>query len=173
MNRDQKRQEVEALSEKFKGAQAVFVTHYRGLSVAAIDELRRAVDKAGASYRVAKNTLLERATEGTEFEALKGELKGPNGLAFVDEDPAAVAKALVENTKKRYKLEVCMRVRGGNILSTDEIVALSKLPSREELLGQFVGVLAGPMRNLVGVLSGVPRSFVQVLGAIEEQKKAA
>ena len=173
MRREEKQQTVEELREKFEAAQAVFVTHYRGLTVAQMNELRRAMDKQGASYRVAKNTLVKRALEGLDAAVVSDELTGPTGFVFVNEDPAATAKTLCDFAKDNDKLEIKCGALGASMLSADDITALSKLPSRDQMLSMLLSVLEGPTRNLVGVLAAVPRSMVQVLGAIEEEKKKA
>ncbi|TLN23455.1 50S ribosomal protein L10 [bacterium] len=172
MNKETKEKEIRELQEKFKTAQAVYFTHNKGMTVKAVNELRRSMDKNDAKYRVAKNTLLRIAIEGTDFAVLGDSFKGPTGVIFVKGDPATVAKSLLEFAKKNDKIEVRGGALGGKLLSAADVDAISKLPSREQMLGMFVGVLQGPLRNLVGVLSGVPRSFVQVLHAIEEKKAA-
>lgn len=172
VDKDKKQLNINELRGLFEASQAVFLTHYRGLTVKQLEELRRALKEAGGAYRVAKNTLVTLAVSGTDNESLAPELKGPTGLVFANEDPAAAAKALCEIAKKYDKLEIRGGVLAGKFLTPADVDALSKLPSREQMLGMFVGVVQGPLRNLVGVLSGVPRSFVQVLHAIE-QKKAA
>jgi len=148
------------------------LAEYRGLSVAQSNKLRRALEKEGAAFRVVKNTLARRAVEGTAFEVLKDEFRGPLGAVLAYGDPAATAKVLDGFAKEHPALVIRCGALGGKLIQAADVEALSRLPSRDQLLGQFVGVLQGPLRNLVGVLSGVPRSFVQVLSAIE-QKKAA
>lgn len=172
MDRSQKEAVVQELREKFQGAQAAVLAEYRGLTVARSNKLRRALEKEGAAYRVVKNTLAQIAVEGTEFEVLKDEFRGPLSMVLAYKDAAATAKVLDAFAKENPLFVIRCGALGGKLFQAADVEALSKLPSREQLLGQFVGVLQGPMRNLVGVLSGVPRSFVQVLSAIE-QKKAA
>ncbi|GAB4264255.1 MAG: 50S ribosomal protein L10 [Deferrisomatales bacterium] len=172
MRRAEKEATVAELREKFQGAEAVILTEYRGLTVAQANELRRSLEKEEAVYRVAKNTLARIAVEGTEFEGLRGEFTGPISVTFAGRDPAATAKVLAQFAKANPALTIRGGALGGKVLSAADVDALSKLPGREELLGQLVGVLAGPLRNLVGVLAGVPRSFVQVLHGIQEKKAA-
>ena len=148
------------------------MSEFRGITVAKVNELRRALEKEGAVHRVVKNTLARLAVAGTEYEVLAGEFSGPLAVTWVYQDPVATAKVLVQFAKDSPVLTVRCGALGGKLLAAEQVEALSKLPSREQLLGQLLSVLVAPMRNLVGVLSGVPRSFVQVLHAIE-QKKAA
>lgn len=172
MDRAQKEAEVEELRRKFQGAKAAILAEYRGLTVARSNKLRRALEKEGAAYRVVKNTLARIAVEGTDYAVLNDELRGPISVVLAYQDPAATAKVVDAFAKENPLFIVRCGALGGKLLGAADVEALSKLPSREQLLGQFVGVLQGPLRNLVGVLAGVPRSFVQVLSAIE-QKKAA
>lgn len=172
MKKSDKTQVVAELKEKFESSSAVFATHYRGLTVKQMGELRRSLTAAGASYQVCKNTLAKLAIEGAENEPLSDLLVGPTGIVFVQDDPAAAAKALVDFAKENEKLEVRGGVLGGKLMDTAGITALSKLPSRDQMLGMFLSVLNGPARGFVGVLSAVPRSAVQVLKAIEDKKAA-
>lgn len=172
MNRTEKEAEVAELRQKFQSAQAAILAEYRGLKVAQTNRLRRVLEKEGATFRVIKNTLAAIAVEGTAFEVLKDQFQGPISVVLAHGDAAAAAKALDGIVKEMPALVIRCGALGGKLFGADQVEALSRLPSREQLLGQFVGVLQGPMRNLVGVLSGVPRNFVQVLAAIE-QKKAA
>ncbi|MDW7711846.1 MAG: 50S ribosomal protein L10 [Deferrisomatales bacterium] len=172
MNKTEKQATVTELREKFQGAQAAIVTEYRGLTVAKVNELRRSLENEGAVYRVVKNTLARLALEGTEYEVLHGEFSGPVAVTWAYRDPVAAAKVLTRFAKDTPVLTVRSGALGGKLLTAADVEALAKLPSREQLLGQLLSVLVGPMRNLVGVLSGVPRSFVQVLHAIEEKKAA-
>ncbi len=174
MNRTQKQDLVVELREKFQTAEAVFVSTFQGLTVAQANELRRTLEKEGAAHRVVKNTLARRAVEGTSYEVLVDQFTGPTAVTFAGRDVVATAKAIAEFAKaSNDALSVRSGALGGKLLSEADVTALSKLPGREQLLGQLVGVMVGPVRGLVGVLSGVPRTFVQVLHAIEEEKKAA
>lgn len=172
MNKQQKESNIAELKESFQRAQAVVLAEYKGLTVAQSNSLRRDLDKNDTGYRVVKNTLAKIAIEGTSYEGLKDDFVGPISVAFAYSDPAATAKALQEFSKANPTLLIKCGSLGGVNLTASDVEALSKLPSREQLLGQLLSVLAGPMRNLVGVLSGVPRKFVQVLQAIEDKKAA-
>lgn len=172
MIREKKEAKVAELREKFQGAKAAILTEYRGLTVAQANNLRRALDDEQALYRVIKNTLARIAIEGTQFEGLKEDLTGPISVTLAHADPASTAKVLTRFAKENPALVIRSAALGEQRLGPDDVEALAKLPSREELLGQFVGVCAGPLRNLVGVLAGVPRAFVQVLNAIGEKKAA-
>ncbi len=172
MNKTEKQTTVAELRERFQEAQAAIVTEYRGLTVAKVNELRRALEKEGAVYRVVKNTLARLAVQDTQYAVLQDEFTGPVAVTWANQDPVAADKVLTQFAKDNPVLTLRSGALGGKLLGAAEVLALSKLPSRDQLLGQLLGVMVGPMRNLVGVLSGVPRSFVQVLHAIEEKKAA-
>lgn len=173
MKREDKVTTLEELKVEFEKSSAVLVTQYRGMTVKQTNGLRRSLDKSGAHYRVAKNTLARLAAKETGNAALVDALVGPAGLVFVYDDPAAAAKALCDYAKTCDKLLIQGGVLAGKSLSAADVEALSQLPSREQMLSMFVGVLQAPIRDFVGVLAAVPRSLVQVLSAIEDKKKAA
>ena len=122
---------------------------------------------------VVKNSLLARASEGTDAALMKDFYKGPSAIVTSDTDPVAPAKILVDFAKDNEKLEIKAGALAGKLLSVDDIKQLAKMPSKEELLGKLVGVLNAVPTSLVNVLSGVPRSFVNVLNAVKDQKEAA
>jgi len=172
LKRAEKQNVVEALNEKFSKAEAVVLTDYRGLDAAAMNELRVQLREASVEYQVVKNTLMLRASEGTDMALLKDHFVGPSAVAVSYEDPVAPAKALTKFGKDHPALELKAGVLGGRFIDVEGIKALSKLPSREELLSQLLSVFNGPARSFVSVLSGVPRAFVNVLNAVKEQKES-
>jgi len=173
VNRTQKQEAVQQLKEMFEKAQGVVVSEFRGLTVAQANTLRRSLEKEGAEHRVVKNTLARLAVEDTPYEGLRDAFVGPTAVSFTFEDPVALAKAVTEFAKDNPVLTVRCGGLPGKPITAAEVEALSRLPGREQLLGQLVGVMAGPIRGLLGVLSGVPRGFVQVLSQIQQQKEAA
>mgnify|MGYP006283864829 FL=1 len=172
MKRAEKQNVVEALNEKFSRAQAVVLTDYRGLDTTAMNELRVQLREASVEYQVVKNTLMLRASEGTDMALLKDHFVGPSAVAVSYEDPVAPAKVLTKFGKDHPALELKAAVLGGKFVDVEGIKTLSKLPSREELLSQLLSVFNGPARSFVSVLSGVPRAFVNVLNAVKEQKES-
>ena len=172
MNRSEKEAQVAELREKFQDAPAAILTEYRGITVAQSNQMRRELEKEGATFRVVKNSLARRAVEDTEFAVLDEQFSGPIAVAFTGQDPAATAKVVAKFAKEFDPLVVKAGALGGKFLSDADVDALSKLPSIDELRGQLLSVMVGPARGLVTVLSGVPRSFVQALNAIQEKKAA-
>lgn len=176
MSRKEREGIVASLTERLQQARAMFVVDYTGLNVDKITGLRREVRGAGAEVRVAKNTLLKIVVKNTAFEPLSDHFVGQTAVAFIDGDPAQAAKALTKfyNDAKKENPDMRFAIRAGvlesTLLSTAQINQLGDLPSREVLLGQFVGMLAAPLTSFVTVLSDIPRKFLRVLTAVVEQK---
>jgi large subunit ribosomal protein L10 len=168
-----KKKIVEDLKGKFATTKVIIVTDYKGLNVAQMTELRRKLSDAGVEYQVVKNTLLTRASNGTDAELLNAVFKGPSGIALSFDDPVAPAKVLTQFAKDNQKLEIKAGVMNGKLMDLDAITALSKLPSREELLAQVLSAMNAIPAGLVRALADVPRRMVNVLTAIKDQKEAA
>ena len=171
MNREDKAAIVADLSSKFEKAQIAIVTDYRGLTVSALEGLRRELKKSNSELRIAKNTLLKRAVQGTSFEGLQDFLKGTTALTVSYDDPVAPAKALTEFAKENPQLEIRTAVLDGKVLSADDLKALSSLPSKEVLLAQALSVMNAVPTSFVRVLNAVPSSFVYTLQAIKDKKE--
>lgn len=172
MDDQKKRQLVEELACKLRTAKAAYLADYRGLTVEQVNDLRGKLRATGAEYRVVKNTLLRIAAKDTGFECLDGQLAGPTAITIVQDDPVAPAKVLSDYAKGSKVFELKSGALDGKLLSTDDIQALSELPSREVLLARVLGSINAPVSNFVGVLAAIPRSFVQVLAAIQDKKAA-
>lgn len=173
MNREEKAKVVEELSGKFGQASIAIVTDYRGLTVPALQELRHDLRRNDSEIRVAKNSLLSRAVAGTDFEGLQESFTGTTAVAFSYGDPVSPAKILTDFGKSHPELTIRSAVLGGKFLNQDAVMALSKLPSKDVLLGQMLSVLNAVPTGLVRVLSGVPRTFLYALQAIKDQKEQA
>ncbi|MBF0625008.1 MAG: 50S ribosomal protein L10 [Magnetococcales bacterium] len=170
MNREEKGQVIEEVRDSLNRSKVALVSHYRGLTVAQMSDLRRKFRAAGVEYRVVKNTLAKRASAGGEFDALKNLLTGPTGLAM-SPDPVAPAKVISAFAKDNPTLEVVGGVLNGKLIDAAEIAALATLPSREVLVARMLGSLMGPVQGLVGVLHAVPASFVRALDQVRQQKE--
>ena len=148
MKIENKKKIVEDLKKKFATTKVVIVTDYKGLNVAQMTELRRNLSEAKVEFQVVKNTLLTRASKDTDAELLADVFKGPSGIALSFDDPVAPAKILTQFAKDNKKLEIKAGVMNGKMMNLDAITALSKLPSREELLAQVLSTMnAVPMRG--------------------------
>jgi large subunit ribosomal protein L10 len=173
VNREEKVAEVEELSGKFAKARIAIVADYKGLTVPVLEELRHNLRRNEAEFRVAKNTLLVRAVEDTEFKGLQEHFVGTTAIAVSYGDPVSPAKILTDFCKDHPELKIRSALLDGKLLSADDITALSKLPSKEVLLGQMLSVMNAVPTGFVRVLSGVPRTFLYALQAIKEKKEQA
>jgi large subunit ribosomal protein L10 len=169
MNRDDKAAVIEQVAEQIQESQAVFVLDYRGMTVAQAAELRANLREADASLRVVKNTLTERAADKAGAEDLKALLDGPTAFTFVRGDAALAAKALAAFRKEHELLEFKGGTMDGGTVSAEDILAISKLPSRDALHGQLVGVLAFPIGGLARTLNQLIQGLAVQLGQIAEQ----
>jgi large subunit ribosomal protein L10 len=170
---DKKKEIVDELKQRLARAQVTILTDYKGLNVAAINDLRRKLREENIEFQVVKNTLLLRAAEGTDTALMKDQFTGPSAIALSYEDPVAPAKVLTQFAKDNKALEIKAGVMSGKFLDFTDLKALAELPSREVLLGQLVGVLNNVPTSFVRVLAEVPRQMLNVLNAIKDQKEAA
>lgn len=172
MNRTEKEQFVQELSEQLNNTTAAFLADYRGINVEQATQLRRELTQAGVKYRVIKNNLLKLAAKGTPAEELQAFCAGPTAIALSADDPVAPAKILSKFAKDIEAFELKAGVLSGKLLSVADISALAALPSREELLGMTLRTMNAPLSNFVGTMAAIPRSLVQVLNAIGQSKAA-
>ena len=169
MNRDQKSAVVEQVATDIQEAEAVFAVDYRGMSVTQAAELRGRLIDADAQLRVVKNTLTERAADKAGADALKGLLEGPTALTFVRGDVAAAAKAIADFRRANELPQFKGGTMGGDTLSVDQIESIAKLPSRDVLNAQLVGVVASPITGLARGLNALIAGLAVQLGQIAEQ----
>jgi large subunit ribosomal protein L10 len=168
-----KQQIAEDLHDKFAKSAIVVLTDYKGLDVAAINDLRCKLRESDIEYQVVKNTLLARAAEDTEVALIKDHFKGPSAVAISYDDPVAPAKVLTQFAKENDKLEIKVGVLNGKVLDVQAIKALAMLPSREVMLAHVLSTINAVPTSFVRVLAEVPRSMLNVLTAIKDQKEAA
>ena len=173
MRIDDKKKVVSELHEKFLKAKLLIVSDYKGLTVESLNELRRKLRSAGCDFQVAKNTLLRRASKGTEIAVIQDDFKGPNAITLSFDDPVAPAKVLTQFAKENQKLEIRIGVMGGKMIDLNGIKALANLPSREILLGQLLSVMSAVPTSFVRVLSAVPSGLLNVLEALKAKKETA
>ena len=150
MNREEKSQLLSELNELFSNSEIVVVSHYKGLTVKEVSELRDNIRKAGAGFRVTKNRITRLALKGTNFENLADLFKGPTAIAFAS-DPVSACKACVEFAKANEKLIIVGGAMGTGVLSTDEIKKLASIPSMDELRAKIIGLLQAPGAQLARV----------------------
>jgi len=168
---EKKKEIVKSLHEKFAMSKVVIVTDCKGLDVAKMNDLRKRLREFEIEYRVAKNSLLIRASEKTDVELIKDCFKGPSAVALSYDDPIAPAKVLIKFSKEHDKLEIKTGVMNGKVIDLNAIKAMSVLPPREVLLGQFLSVVNGVPEGFVRVINAIPMQFLNLLQAVKEQKE--
>ncbi len=146
---------VEELKAKLDGAQAGVLVDYRGITVEEDTALRKAMREAEIDYTVVKNTLLNFAIKGTDIESISAFLEGPSALAVSKSDPVAPARVIGEFIDKHDKLTIKTGFMDGRVIDVDEIVKISKLPSREEMLAKAFGSMKAPISNLARVINQI------------------
>jgi large subunit ribosomal protein L10 len=169
MNREQKAAAIAEIATEIQESHAVYAVDYRGISVPQAAELREKLREADTRFRVVKNTLTERAADQAGAEPLKALLEGPTALAFVRGDAAAAAKAIADYARTTDLLPFKGGILDGETLDPEQIRSISRLPSRDVLYGQLVGVVASPISGLVRTLNALISGLAIQLGAIQEQ----
>ena len=140
------------------------------MSVEKITRLRNELRSVSSEYRVVKNTLLKRASEGTVFEPLHEHLTGPTAIVVSPEDPIGPSKVLAKHLKDYKELSIKGSMLDGRLLSAEDTEALSTLPSKPELLAKVLSLCVSPHLGLLNTLNGISQKFVRVLSAIEQKK---
>jgi large subunit ribosomal protein L10 len=171
VNRDEKAAVIDEVAGQIRDAEAIFAVDYRGISVKDAAELRTRLIEAGATFRVIKNRLTIRAADAAGAETLKELLEGPTAFTFVREggDVALAAKALAQFRRQTDTLAFKGGRMGEDALTIEQIESISRLPARETLNGQFVGVLASPLTTLVRGLGSLISGIAIQLQQIQEQ----
>src|SRR5215216_4743311 len=171
MNREQKAAAIEEVVGQIQESEAVFAVDCRGISVPQAAALRTRLTEAGARFRVVKNTLTERAADQAGAEALKEVLEGPTAFTFVlaDGDVALAAKALATFRRETDLLTFKGGIMNGDPLTVEQLESLSRLPARDVLHGQLVGMIASPITGLVRGLNALISGLAIQLGQIRDQ----
>ncbi|HEV7529269.1 MAG TPA: 50S ribosomal protein L10 [Solirubrobacteraceae bacterium] len=172
MNREQKAVAIEEIAAHIDGSHAIFAVDYRGISVPQVAELRAKLRDADATFKVVKNSLTERAADQAGAESLKDYLAGPTALTFVRGDVATAAKAVADYARATQLLPFKGGLMDGATLDVDQLRSLSRLPSRDVLYGQLVGVVASPVGGLVRSLSALVGGLASALGQVREKKES-
>jgi large subunit ribosomal protein L10 len=172
MNRDQKAVAIAEIAANIDESHAIFAVDYRGISVSQVAELRAKLREADATFKVVKNSLTERAADQAGAETLKDYLAGPTALTFVRGDIATAAKAIADYARATQLLPFKGGLMDGAALDADQIRSLSRLPSRDVLYGQLVGVVASPVSGLVRTLSALVGGLASALDQVREKKQS-
>jgi large subunit ribosomal protein L10 len=169
----EKEKELADFRETIKGAKAVVVSHASGMSVSDVTDLRRKLREAGVTHTVVKNTLGRIAAREVKMEGLAKLLDGPTVISISKTDIIAPAKILAAFAKDHDKLVILGGVIEGKDATAKDIIEISTLPSREELLAKMLGSLNSPITGLVRVLNGPVQGFVRAMNAIAQKKASA
>ena len=169
MNRDQKAAVIDEVTTQLREAEAVYAVDYRGTSVPQAAELRTRLRETDTRFRVVKNTLTERALDAADAGVLREYLEGPTALVFVKGDAAAAAKTLSDFRRTSGLLAFKGGWMNGAALSSDEIDAIAKLPSRDVLYGRLVGMVASPLTGLAGAMGGLIGGLARQLQQLADQ----
>lgn len=172
MDRSQKEALVASMHEVFEEAGTIVVTHYSGLTVAQMTDLRFRMQEAGASFKVTKNRLTRLALEGTKFENISDMFAGPTAIAY-SSDLVAPAKVVADFAKGNDKLVILGGALGEERLDETGVKALASLPSLDESRAKLVGLLQTPASQLVGVLVAPGGQVARVINAYSQQDAAA
>ena len=163
MDRAEKAESIEVLKGVFARSAAVVVTHYLGLTVAEMNDLRGRLRGEGASFKVVKNRLAQKALNGAS-DAAQALFKGPVGIAYAA-DPVAAAKVATQFAKDNEKFTVIGGLMGQQVLDAKGISALATLPSLDQLRGKIIGLLQAPATKVAGVLQAPAGQLARVIGA--------
>lgn len=164
MDRTQKEEMIASLHRTLSETAVVLVSHYTGLTVAEMSDLRVKMREVGAAIKVAKNRLAKLAVAGTDYQGLENLFKGPTALATA-RDPVAAAKVIVGFAKSNPKLVLLGGGLGRQVLDADGIKALATLPSLDELRGKLVGLIRTPATRIAGVLQAPGGQLARVFAA--------
>ncbi len=170
MARPDKVAEVQAITDRLKAAQSLVLADFTGLSVLEMTDFRVKCRENNIDCRVVKNRLAKIACDNAEVAVLKDQLKGPTAIMFGPESQVDPAKIVVEFAKEHKAMEVKGGYVDGQYLDADQVMALSKVPSRDELLAKMMACINSPATGLVMALNGVATGLVRCIDAVAQQK---
>lgn len=166
-------EQADKLTQDIKSAKTAILTSFSGMKAEKSEELRKTVRSAGAKFQVVKNTLAERAAQGTPFEPVLKNLAGVTSIAYTSGDPVALAKALQKYAKDNPELTFKSGVVDGRVVNVKEIEALATMPSKEEIMSKLLFLINAPAQRLVTVMNAVGRDLAVVVNqAVKENKFA-
>ena len=164
MNREQKAESIETLKGVFADSGAVVVTHYMGLTVRELEDLRGRLREEGAQIKVVKNRLVQKALDGSVGEAGDALFKGPVAIAY-GPDPVSAAKVVTQYAKDNEKFSVVGALMGQVVLDQAGVKSLASLPSLDQLRGKIIGLIQAPATKIAGVLQAPAGQLARVIGA--------
>ena len=170
LSKTEKQTIIDDLASRFHSVPSVFIVEYQGLKVKEMDVLRKKLRQTNTELRVVKNTLLEKASLGTDIEKMKDFFSGPTAVAICDGESSAAAKVFIDYGKDFPEIRIKGGIFEGEVVDVSRIERIANLPSRQELLSEFIDLLSAPMGNLVGVLEQARSNIVGVLEGLKEKK---
>ncbi|MEE4296973.1 MAG: 50S ribosomal protein L10 [Wenzhouxiangella sp.] len=170
---EQKKAVVAEVAEVAKTAHSAVAAEYRGITVGEMTELRSKARKEGVYLKVAKNTLVRRAVEGTDFECMSEQLTGPLLFAFSIEDPGAAARVVKSFAKDNDRLIPKLVSVGAQLFDESELERLSTLPTRDQAIAMLMGVMKAPIEKFVRTLAEPHTKLVRTIAAVRDSKQAA
>ena len=172
LNLDQKKVVVAELANVAAKAHSLVAAEYAGLTVSQLTELRKKARQGKVFVKVAKNTLVSRAVEGTDYACVKDALVGPMLYAFSQEDPGAAGRLVKEFAKANEKLVPKVVAIGGQMYPGSHVEKLASLPTREQALAMLMGVMLAPITKLVRTLAEPAAKTARAVAAVRDQKAA-
>ncbi|OGI26014.1 MAG: 50S ribosomal protein L10 [Candidatus Moranbacteria bacterium RBG_13_45_13] len=169
LSRSQKEELVKKLTEQIKAGKVAIFSDYSGTTVAKMKNLRDELRKTGSSYKISKKKLIELAFKNAGIDVNLKEMEGQIGVAIGEADEVSAAKVLAKFSKENESFKMLEGVLENKLISAEEVMALAKLPTKEELLAKFVGTINAPVSGFVNVLAGNLRNLVNVLKAVAEK----
>ena len=164
MDRARKEELVASMHQTFQQAATVVVTHYSGMTVAEMEDLRKQIHDSGAKFQVTRNRLARRAIEGTKYETLATLFDGPTAIAYSD-NPVAPAKVAVNFEKKIEKFKIIGGGFDGEKINLEKINFLATLPSLDELRGQIVGLISAPAQKIASIVKEPAGQMARLVSA--------
>ena len=168
MNKDKKKIYIDEMKDFFKKTSSIFVTHYQGLSVKQIDELRSEMRKNGILFKITKNRITKLALEGSKFKKLENLFTGPTAVAF-SEDAITSAKILTKFAKKNSHLKIIGGIMEEEPLSVEDVEKIATLPTLNEARAKIVGILTAPAQKIMSILLA-PGSKIAILALAKSKK---
>ena len=168
MNKEQKKNYINEMNDFFTKKSSVFVTHYQGLNVKQIDDLKSEMRKHGILFKITKNRITKLALEGTKYKKLEDLFKGPTAIALSD-DPISSAKILTKFAKKNSNLKIIGGIMEENPLTLEEVANIATLPTLDEARAKIASILATPAKKILSILLA-PGSKIAIL-ALSKSKK--
>ena len=172
MPTEAKRETVAALTEEARAAKAMIISEYRGLRVSELGEIRRNLRKQNVTYRIVKNRLMKIAARDAGIESLATLLEGPTAVAFVKGEETVSARAVIDAFRPYRVIKVTGGLLGDRVISAEDVIRLSQLPSRDVLLAEVAGAVAAPMSTLAGLFDAPLRDIAGLVGALAENRAA-